>query len=319
MGWSGEQIANARVIASVGAQMGMSQRDILIGLMTAMQESGLRNLKYGDRDSQGLFQQRPSQGWGSVSQVTDPRYAASKFFSTLKGVKGRDSMGLSQAAQKVQRSAYPSAYAKHEDDMRGLLSKLGGDLGDPGFDSFYGDQGTTTQAANRTVTPGMNGLGDTEALGGVQGISAPAPMGLEAPGAPLGLEAAQPGAGLETPTPGGPAAPNVTREMPTFDQYMGAASDGASGAAADVIAKARQFLGTPYVWGGTSPLGFDCSGFVQYVFKQFGVNLPRVSYQQSRSAKKVDKGEMQAGDLVFFDYSSRNPGADHVGIYIGNG
>lgn len=82
---------------------------------------------------------------------------------------------------------------------------------------------------------------------------------------------------------------------------------------------AKRFIGTPYVWGGTSPSGFDCSGFTQYVMKQFGINIPRVSYQQGAGGKAVSRGDMQVGDLVFWDNSSRNNGADHVGIYIGNG
>ena len=82
---------------------------------------------------------------------------------------------------------------------------------------------------------------------------------------------------------------------------------------------AKQFLGTPYVWGGTSPSGFDCSGFTQYVMKKFGINIPRVSYQQGNGGKAVGSGDLQVGDLVFWDNSSRNNGADHVGIFIGNG
>lgn len=82
---------------------------------------------------------------------------------------------------------------------------------------------------------------------------------------------------------------------------------------------AKRFLGTPYKWGGTSPSGFDCSGFTQYVFKQFGINLPRISYQQGNGGKAVAKGDLRPGDLVFWDNSSRNVGADHLGIYIGGG
>jgi len=82
---------------------------------------------------------------------------------------------------------------------------------------------------------------------------------------------------------------------------------------------AKQFLGTPYKWGGTGPSGFDCSGFTQYVMKQFGINLPRISYQQGAGGKAVANGDLRVGDLVFWDNSSRNQGADHVGIYIGGG
>lgn len=119
-----DQLRNAAIIANVGRSMGMSKRDIQIGLMTAMQESMLRNINYGDRDSLGLFQQRPSMGWGTPAQVTDPEYAARKFFSVLKGVEGRGSMPMTLAAQAVQRSAYPLAYAKWADEAKDILDSM---------------------------------------------------------------------------------------------------------------------------------------------------------------------------------------------------
>lgn len=96
-------------------------------------------------------------------------------------------------------------------------------------------------------------------------------------------------------------------------------SGAASGTREAIVQYAKQFLGTPYVWGGTSPSGFDCSGLVQYVMKKFGVNLPRISYQQAESGQKVPMKDLQAGDLVAWDENARNPGADHIAIYIGNG
>lgn len=96
-------------------------------------------------------------------------------------------------------------------------------------------------------------------------------------------------------------------------------SDGGGKGVSGLVNFAKKFLGTPYVWGGTSPSGFDCSGFTQYVMKEFGINLPRVSYQQGQGGKAVGNGDLRPGDLVFWDNSSRNAGADHVGIYIGNG
>jgi TP901 family phage tail tape measure protein len=111
--FSAEQMKNAAIIANVGNRLGMSTRDIEIGIMTAITESGLRNVNYGDRDSLGLFQQRPSQGWGTAEQVTNPEYAATKFFNSLRGVD-RAGMAPWLAAQAVQRSAYSdgSNYAK---------------------------------------------------------------------------------------------------------------------------------------------------------------------------------------------------------------
>lgn len=103
-----EQLSYAREIANVGRQRGMGDNAIRIALMTALTESGLRNLNHGDRDSLGLFQQRTSQGWGSTSQILNPTYSAGKFYDTLKGVGGWQSMSPWQAAQKVQRSFDPS-------------------------------------------------------------------------------------------------------------------------------------------------------------------------------------------------------------------
>jgi cell wall-associated NlpC family hydrolase len=83
-----------------------------------------------------------------------------------------------------------------------------------------------------------------------------------------------------------------------------------------IVEYAETFLGTPYVWGGTSPNGFDCSGFTQYVFDYFGVSLPRVSFDQYQAGTPVSEGDLQEADLVFF--STYEAGASHVGIYVGN-
>ena len=129
--WSDEQLRNARVIINVGRQVGASQRDILIALMVAFQESGMRNLNYGDRDSVGLFQQRA--GWGSYTQRMDPIQSARMFFTGghrpgtpgLLDIRSRNQMSLTRAAQAVQRSAFPDAYAKHEGRANDILRMLG--------------------------------------------------------------------------------------------------------------------------------------------------------------------------------------------------
>ncbi|MBT2446032.1 C40 family peptidase [Streptomyces sp. ISL-43] len=110
----GEQVPMARAIVATGIQMRVPARGQVIALATALQESGLRNLDYGDRDSLGLFQQRPSQGWGSREQILDPVYASTKFYKSLTALKNWEFMPLTVAAQKVQASALPDAYAKHE-------------------------------------------------------------------------------------------------------------------------------------------------------------------------------------------------------------
>ncbi|MEH1168166.1 hypothetical protein V6V47_22550 [Micromonospora sp. CPCC 205539] len=122
-----DQMANAATIAAIGAQRGMPERAVVVALATAYQESGLRNLADGDRDSLGLFQQRPSQGWGTAAQIRDPRYAAKRFYTALKKVRGWEKMRITDAAQRVQRSAYPEAYQKWADDSEVLSRALLGD------------------------------------------------------------------------------------------------------------------------------------------------------------------------------------------------
>lgn len=121
-----EQMGNASIIASVALKRGLPARAATIALATAIQESGLRNLDHGDRDSVGLFQQRPSQGWGTVEEIMDPQYSAGKFYDALIKIDGYGSMPITEVAQEVQRSAYPTAYADHEDEGRALASTLAG-------------------------------------------------------------------------------------------------------------------------------------------------------------------------------------------------
>ncbi|WP_308296923.1 hypothetical protein [Streptomyces sp. ISL-44] len=120
-----EQAANAATIAAVGISKGLPDRAVTIALATAMQESALRNLGHGDRDSLGLFQQRPSMGWGTAEQIQDPVYSAGIFYDHLVDVPGYSRLPLTVAAQKVQRSGYPQAYAKHETDATVLTAAFG--------------------------------------------------------------------------------------------------------------------------------------------------------------------------------------------------
>jgi hypothetical protein len=122
-----EQAENAATIAAVAGQRGLPARAVTIGLATAYQESSLYNVDYGDRDSLGLFQQRPSQGWGTPEQVQDPVYAANAFYEALTTqVPDYRDLEITVAAQAVQRSAYPDAYADHESNARILASALTG-------------------------------------------------------------------------------------------------------------------------------------------------------------------------------------------------
>jgi hypothetical protein len=121
------QADNAATIAGVGMRMGIPDHAVSVALATAMQESGLRDLSGGDRDSAGLFQQRPSEGWGTHAQVMDPVHAATAFYERLRSVPGWSGLSVTGAAQFVQRSATPDAYAKWEPEARSVASALTGE------------------------------------------------------------------------------------------------------------------------------------------------------------------------------------------------
>lgn len=121
-----EQAQNASVIAAVAERRRLPARAVTIALSTAYQESKLRNLDGGDRDSVGLFQQRPSQGWGRPAQILNPYYASNAFYDALVQVDGYRDLPVTEAAQAVQHSAFPDAYADHELDGRTVASALSG-------------------------------------------------------------------------------------------------------------------------------------------------------------------------------------------------
>ncbi|MFE0811402.1 heavy metal transporter [Streptomyces sp. NPDC058794] len=121
-----EQAVNAATITAVGTARDLPERAVTIALATALQESTLRNIDHGDRDSLGLFQQRPSQGWGTPQEIMDPAYSAGMFYDHLVEVPDYTRLPLTVAAQRVQRSGFPDAYAKHEPDAALLAAALTG-------------------------------------------------------------------------------------------------------------------------------------------------------------------------------------------------
>ena len=121
-----DQAHFASIIAGESVRRGLPSRAASIALATAYQETGIRNLDYGDRDSVGLFQQRPSQGWGTKQQLRDPNYAAGKFYDALVKIENWETADINDVAQQVQRSGHPEAYRDHETDARVLASTLTG-------------------------------------------------------------------------------------------------------------------------------------------------------------------------------------------------
>jgi cell wall-associated NlpC family hydrolase len=155
-GVTAEQLGNAATIVAVGKQRGVPEPGWVVAIAAALQESGLRNLHHGDRDSLGLFQQRPSMGWGTPDQITTPAYAATKFFEHLQATPGWEQMSVTNAAQAVQRSGFPDAYAKHEDTARAIVAAVSGVRCEPAPAVAGTGSCDAIQAASPAATKAIN-------------------------------------------------------------------------------------------------------------------------------------------------------------------
>lgn len=206
--FSTEQAANAATVSAVGTTRGMPERAVTIALATALQESALRNIKHGDRDSLGLFQQRPSKGWGTPAQILDPVYSAGKFYDRLAEVPGYSRLPLTVAAQRVQRSGFPQAYAKHEPNATLLAAALTGRADSaltcaPGGRAGAGDPAKVRSELVRAFGPGVlpKALGTAGAPGARDEVSVPVPATVASGGAD------GPSDGRSTGARGGVASP----------------------------------------------------------------------------------------------------------------
>ncbi|MFE1407842.1 C40 family peptidase [Streptomyces sp. NPDC058770] len=151
-----EQVPNAQTIVATGISLDIPKKGQVIALATAMQESRLRNLNYGDRDSLGLFQQRPSQGWGTAQQIRDPVYASERFYKALLKVDGWQQMTVTQAAQAVQKSGLPDAYAQWESLATALQEAIAKTFPTTGNGQGEGEESATSTTG---CAPGKDGSG----------------------------------------------------------------------------------------------------------------------------------------------------------------
>ncbi|MFE6163131.1 C40 family peptidase [Streptomyces sp. NPDC056486] len=154
-----EQVPNAQTIVATGIGLDVPKRGQIVALATAMQESTLRNLGSGDRDSLGLFQQRPTQGWGAAQQIRDPVYASEKFYQALLKVNGWQQMTITQAAQAVQASGHPEAYAQWEGLATALQKAIAATFPNAGKDKPSKDANKKTENAMPDCAPAKDSSG----------------------------------------------------------------------------------------------------------------------------------------------------------------
>jgi len=282
-----EQVPNAETITATGIAMHVPARGQVVALATALQESGLRNLDSGDRDSLGLFQQRPSQGWGTAEQIMQPVYASTRFYQALLQVSGWQSMTVTQAAQAVQKSGYPGAYAKWE-PLATALQQAIAPLLSPGAGATPSPTASGSPAPSTGASP-TDGTGGCSADGDGSGFG-PIPPGSVPDGYTI-------------PTSAPPQVQTAIRwamgQLGTQYQWGGSCTD-------------------PH---GSDPMGrCDCSSLVQQAYRAAGVSLTRTTFTQVDQGTAVPLNALQPGDLVFTagsDGTAANPG--HVGIYMGSG
>ncbi|MFG3041860.1 peptidase M23 [Streptomyces sp. NPDC048330] len=279
-----KQIENARVIDQVAEAGGMSGQATLIGLMTALQESTLLNIDYGDRDSLGLFQQRPSQGWGTREQILNARYASRMFFfgadsgspRGLADILGWESMPLWKAAAIVQRPAqeYERLYAGQEDSAREIASQAGIDLLRPAHDGPTLPGGSESGAAG----PSGSAAGPQECYTGGAGT----------PG--------KPGEPFHDGAAGWP--PGVRNPRSTVDAIRWAENEAATGGQ-DWYRLCLAFVARTYGW--------SYSG-VAYAVDHYREMPPDLKHDKDRNPPP--------GALMYWETGNR---AGHVAIYLGDG
>lgn len=263
-----EQIPNAQTIVATGISLDVPKKGQIIAIATAMQESRLRNLNSGDRDSLGLFQQRPSQGWGTAQQIRDPVYASERFYKALLKVDGWQQMKVTQAAQAVQKSGYPDAYAQWEDLATALQKAIAATFPNADKDETAKDSAKDKDAESSSggCTPDKDGT----SFGRIPEGSVPK--------------------GYKIPKDADPKARQAIEwamhQLGTLYQWGGSCTDA----------------------HGPDPMGrCDCSSLMQQAYANADVHLTRTTYTQVNEGKAVSAKSLKPGDLIFSRGTAARP------------
>ncbi|MGW3937418.1 C40 family peptidase [Streptomyces sp. NBC_00024] len=263
-----EQVPNAQTIVATGLSLDVPKKGQIIALATAMQEGRLRNLNYGDRDSLGLFQQRPSQGWGSAQQIRDPVYASEQFYKHLVKVSGWQQMTVTQAAQAVQKSGLPDAYAQWENLATALQDAIAKTFpgGGNDADGKDADQGKKPSTSTTGCAPGQDGSG----FGRIPEGSVPKGYAIPKDADPKARRAIE----------------WAMHQLGTLYQWGGSCTNS----------------------HGPDPMGrCDCSSLMQQAYAHVGVTLTRTTYTQVNEGKAVSPAQLEPGDLIFSRGTAARP------------
>ncbi|MFD6033623.1 C40 family peptidase [Streptomyces griseoincarnatus] len=263
-----DQVPNAATIVATGLSLDVPKKGQIIALATAMQESRLRNLGYGDRDSLGLFQQRPSQGWGSAQQIRDPVYASEQFYKHLLKVDGWQQMAVTQAAQAVQKSGLPDAYAQWENLATALQAAIVKTF--PGAGDDADDKDTNPGEKPSTSTTGCAPGQDGSGFGRIPEGSVPKGYSIPKDADPKARKAIE----------------WAMHQLGTLYQWGGSCTNA----------------------HGPDPMGrCDCSSLMQQAYAHAGITLTRTTYTQVNEGKAVSPSKLQPGDLIFSRGTAARP------------
>ena len=285
--WSAEQMTNAQTIVARAVALGLPKRAAVIAMSTGIVETELTNLDHGDKDSLGLFQQRPSQGWGSPAQILNPRASADAFYDRLVTVPNWQSKPAGVAADLVQNSAHPERYAPQEATAAALV------------DRFWQGPDIPPSAAPGTVR-----------------TRAPASPARPPPRQPL----PRPGAAVA------PACPDDGEsDLPAIGPLDRSALPPGFTLPADpaqqrAVAFALAQVGKRYVFGAKGPDTFDCSGLMQAAWAAAGVGISAGTLAQIHDGVAVaGLADLAPGDLLFTPGSLGTPANPrHVGMFAGH-
>ena len=307
-----EQLANAAVIVTTTANAGMPGQGAVIAVATALQESSLRNLASGDRDSLGLFQQRAS--WGSAPARLDPAAATALFLAALDAVPDWQLLTVTVASDRVQHSGYPWAVARWEPAATALTVRYWPTTA-PEPRHAAAPPASTAPTTPLTTPPTTPPTAAPTAATSAAGSALSTPPTAAPPASRPAPPSAAAASGELCPGRGGDntsTAVGITALPPGYQGPTDAQQ-------ATVVAFALEQLGKPYVWGAAGPDSWDCSGLTMRAWGAAGVALPRTTFQQVLAGTPVSSpAALAPGDLIFtagLDGTAANPG--HVGMYIG--